>query len=80
MELDRSHKPRRSARPWPAVSSAVTGQLVVTADTFGNTGAASIPMALHAAREQGRLCPQSTVLHAAVGDGMSWAGTVQGRL
>ncbi|MGW2994662.1 3-oxoacyl-[acyl-carrier-protein] synthase III C-terminal domain-containing protein [Streptomyces sp. NPDC001193] len=36
----------------------MTGQLVVTADTFGNTGAASTPMALHAAREQGRLCPQ----------------------
>ncbi|WP_405867818.1 ketoacyl-ACP synthase III [Streptomyces sp. NBC_01515] len=52
-------------------------QLVVTADTFGNTGAASIPMAMHAARSQGRLKPQSTVLHAAVGAGMSWAGSVQ---
>ncbi|MCX4717926.1 3-oxoacyl-ACP synthase III family protein [Streptomyces virginiae] len=52
-------------------------QLVVTADTFGNTGAASIPMALHVAREQGRLHPESTVLHAAVGAGMSWAGTLQ---
>ncbi|MGW6704052.1 3-oxoacyl-ACP synthase III family protein [Streptomyces sp. NPDC054956] len=54
-----------------------TSQLVVTADTFGNTGAASIPMALHVARDQGRLHPDSTVLHAAVGAGMSWAGTVQ---
>ncbi|WP_407840699.1 3-oxoacyl-ACP synthase III family protein [Streptomyces sp. DSM 116496] len=52
-------------------------QLVVTADTFGNTGAASIPMALHVARDQGRLRPENTVLHVAVGAGMSWAGTVQ---
>ncbi|WP_411084755.1 3-oxoacyl-ACP synthase III family protein [Streptomyces sp. cmx-18-6] len=52
-------------------------QLVVTADTLGNTGAASIPMALHAARAQGRLTPHKTVLHAAVGAGMSWAGSVQ---
>ncbi|MFJ7206596.1 3-oxoacyl-ACP synthase III family protein [Streptomyces sp. NPDC098789] len=52
-------------------------QLVVTADTFGNTGAASIPMALHVARAEGRLKPESTVLHAAVGAGMTWAGTVQ---
>lgn len=56
------------------ISSA---QLVVTADVFGNTGAASIPMALHAARSQGRLKPRNTVLHAAVGAGMSWAGSVQ---
>lgn len=52
-------------------------QLVVTADIFGNTGAASIPMALHTARAQGRLTPRKTVLHVAVGAGMSWAGTVQ---
>ncbi|MCX5205638.1 ketoacyl-ACP synthase III [Streptomyces sp. NBC_00237] len=52
-------------------------QLVITADVFGNTGAASIPMALHTARAQGRLTSQKTVLHAAVGAGMSWAGTVQ---
>ncbi|WP_327265808.1 hypothetical protein OG444_34530 [Streptomyces sp. NBC_01232] len=45
--------------------------------TFGNTGATSVPMALHVAREQGRLHTESTVLHAAVGAGMSWAGTVQ---
>ncbi|MCX5309190.1 MULTISPECIES: 3-oxoacyl-[acyl-carrier-protein] synthase III C-terminal domain-containing protein [Streptomyces] len=53
------------------------GSRVVTAHAFGNTGAASIPMALHVAREQGRLHPESTVLHAAVGAGMCWAGTVQ---
>ncbi|CAM5275224.1 3-oxoacyl-[acyl-carrier-protein] synthase 3 [Streptomyces spiroverticillatus] len=52
-------------------------QLVITADTYGNTGAASIPMALHTARADGRLAPRTTVLHAAVGAGMSWAGVVQ---
>ncbi|MEU1175535.1 3-oxoacyl-ACP synthase III family protein [Streptomyces microflavus] len=54
-----------------------TEQLVITADTYGNTGAASIPMAMHHARAQGRLTSQKAVLHAAVGAGMSWAGTVQ---
>ncbi|MFE0581671.1 3-oxoacyl-[acyl-carrier-protein] synthase III C-terminal domain-containing protein [Streptomyces sp. NPDC058874] len=52
-------------------------QLVLTADAFGNTGAASLPMALHVARDHGRIHPETTVLHAAVGAGMSWAGTVQ---
>jgi 3-oxoacyl-[acyl-carrier-protein] synthase-3 len=42
----------------------------------GNTSAASIPLALAAAREQGRLRPGHRVLLAAFGAGFTWGGTV----
>ncbi len=43
---------------------------------IGNTSAASIPLALAFAREEGRLHPGDTVLVAAVGAGFTWGGTV----
>ncbi len=43
---------------------------------IGNTSAASIPLALAFAREEGRLSPGDTVLVAAVGAGFTWGGTV----
>ena len=43
---------------------------------IGNTSAASIPLALAMAREEGRLHPGDTVLVAAVGAGFTWGGTV----
>jgi 3-oxoacyl-[acyl-carrier-protein] synthase III len=42
----------------------------------GNTSAASIPLALAFAREEGRLHPGDTVLVAAVGAGFTWGATV----
>jgi len=43
----------------------------------GNTSAASLPLALHAARRDGRLRPGSRVLLGAVGSGFTWgAGLV----
>jgi len=42
----------------------------------GNTSAASIPLALTFAREDGRLHPGDTVLMAAVGAGFTWGATV----
>lgn len=42
----------------------------------GNTSAASIPLALALAREEGRLHPGDTVLVAAVGAGFTWGATV----
>jgi 3-oxoacyl-[acyl-carrier-protein] synthase-3 len=42
----------------------------------GNTSAASIPLALTFAREDGRLRPGDTVLLAAVGAGFTWGATV----
>jgi 3-oxoacyl-[acyl-carrier-protein] synthase-3 len=43
---------------------------------YGNTSAASIPMALAEAQSRGMLAEDSTVLCAAFGGGLSWAATV----
>lgn len=43
---------------------------------YGNVSAASIPMALADAREEGRLAPGMTVLSAAFGAGFTWAAAV----
>jgi 3-oxoacyl-[acyl-carrier-protein] synthase-3 len=44
--------------------------------TLGNTSAASIPLALGAARTDARLTPGSRVLLAAFGAGLTWGATV----
>jgi 3-oxoacyl-[acyl-carrier-protein] synthase III len=43
---------------------------------YGNTSAASIPLALREAEAEGRLRPGSTVLLGAFGAGLTWAATV----
>jgi 3-oxoacyl-[acyl-carrier-protein] synthase-3 len=43
---------------------------------FANTSAATIPLALAEAHEQGRLEPGCSVLAAAFGGGLTWAATV----
>jgi 3-oxoacyl-[acyl-carrier-protein] synthase-3 len=45
-------------------------------DSTGNTSSASIPLALVAAIEQGRLAPGDNILFAGFGAGMSWASLV----
>jgi 3-oxoacyl-[acyl-carrier-protein] synthase-3 len=62
---------------------AVAGELgadparvVDVVDRFANTSAASIPIALSVAAEEGRLRPGATVLLAAFGAGLVWGGTV----
>jgi 3-oxoacyl-[acyl-carrier-protein] synthase III len=45
----------------------------LTVDRHANTSAASIPLALADARDQGRLRPGDTVLLAAFGAGLTWA-------
>ncbi len=47
-------------------------QVVHTIDRFGNTTAASIPMALDIARKDGRAAPGRTLLFAAFGSGFTW--------
>ena len=42
---------------------------------FGNTSAATLPMALALAEEEGRLAPGSLVLLAAFGGGLTWGAT-----
>lgn len=48
------------------------GKVVVNIDRFGNTSAASIPVALHEARQAGRLKPGDLVLFMAFGAGLTW--------
>lgn len=45
-------------------------------DRYGNTSAASIPLALEEARRCGRIGPGSTLIMVAFGAGLTWAGTV----
>lgn len=47
-------------------------KVVMTADRFGNTGAASVAMALDTAQKDGRLKPGSLVGLVAFGAGLSW--------
>lgn len=51
-------------------------KVYVNIDRFGNTSAASIPIAMHEARAAGKIGPGSTLLLAAFGAGVTWAGTV----
>lgn len=45
-------------------------------DRYGNTSAASIPLALTEARAEGRLGPRSTILMVGFGAGLTWASTI----
>jgi 3-oxoacyl-[acyl-carrier-protein] synthase-3 len=45
-------------------------------DRFGNTSAASIPLALEHARQEGALVPGARVLVGAFGAGLTWGATV----
>ena len=47
----------------------------VNVDRYGNTSAASIPVALCEAIDQGRIKPGDKILMVAFGAGLSWAGT-----
>jgi 3-oxoacyl-[acyl-carrier-protein] synthase-3 len=49
---------------------------VVNIDRYGNTSAASVPMALAEAADAGRLRPGDLVLLSGFGAGMSWASAV----
>jgi 3-oxoacyl-[acyl-carrier-protein] synthase-3 len=48
----------------------------VNIDRYGNTSAASIPIALDEAARQGRLVPGQVVLMTAFGAGLTWAASV----
>jgi 3-oxoacyl-[acyl-carrier-protein] synthase-3 len=52
------------------------GRVVECISRFGNTSAASIPIALAATLEDGRIAPGDRVLLAAFGGGLTWGATV----
>ncbi len=49
------------------------GQLFINVQDYGNTGSASVPLALWEARQQGRVKPGDLVLLTAFGAGFHWA-------
>ncbi|MQY07864.1 3-oxoacyl-ACP synthase III family protein [Actinomadura macrotermitis] len=51
-------------------------RVVFTGERYGNTGAASIPISLHAAVQQGRLHEGMLVLFIALGAGLTWGATL----
>jgi len=53
-----------------------TERTVVNIERYGNTSAASIPLALAEAADAGRFSPGDTILLSGFGAGMSWASAV----
>lgn len=51
-------------------------QTVVTVDKYGNTSAASIPMAMNYAYEQGKIKKGDTILFDAFGAGLTWGSAL----
>lgn len=51
-------------------------RVVVNLDRYGNTSAASVPIALAEAADDGRLAPGTVALTCGVGAGMAWATAV----
>jgi len=51
-------------------------KVFVNIDKYGNTSAASVPLAMDEAWRQGSIGPGSTVILAAFGAGLTWAGAV----
>lgn len=52
------------------------GHVMVNVDRYGNTSSASVPLALHEAREQGRLGPGKVVALVAFGGGLTWGASI----
>ena len=51
-------------------------QVVVTVDKFGNTSAASIPMAINEVYESGKLAKGDLLLLDAFGGGLTWGSAL----
>jgi len=51
-------------------------KVMVNINHYGNTSAASVPIALHEAHDDGRLEPGKLVVLAAFGAGLTWAGAL----
>jgi 3-oxoacyl-[acyl-carrier-protein] synthase-3 len=51
-------------------------KVVITVDRHGNTSAASIPLALDAAKRDGRIKPGDLVMLEAIGGGFTWGSAL----
>ena len=63
-------------RVWPTVSVFLWTRSMVNVDKYGNTSAASIPVALDEAKRQGRIHKGDIVLLNAFGAGFAWGAAV----
>ena len=71
------HQANRRINEHLADSLGIPSDRVVhTIEHFGNTTAASIPMALDVARREGRVQPGTNVVHAAFGSGFTWGSSL----
>ena len=52
------------------------GKVMVNLDKYGNTSAASVPIALDEALREGRCKPGDTVLLVAFGGGLTWSSAI----
>jgi 3-oxoacyl-[acyl-carrier-protein] synthase-3 len=77
IDLVVAHQPNPSLLREVAAELGVPPQrLVIVADEIGNVGAACVPYALAAACGRGQLAAGNRILLAAIGAGMTWAGTL----
>jgi 3-oxoacyl-[acyl-carrier-protein] synthase-3 len=51
-------------------------KLFVNIDRYGNTGSATVPVAIHEAHEQGRMARGDVVVLVTFGAGLTWSGAV----
>ncbi|MEM6307148.1 MAG: 3-oxoacyl-[acyl-carrier-protein] synthase III C-terminal domain-containing protein, partial [Pseudomonadota bacterium] len=51
-------------------------QIVMTVQNHGNTSAASIPLALATAQEEGKLQPGQIIVSGAIGGGLAWGTAI----
>ena len=65
-----------SSRPPPSTPGIPLDKVMVNVDRYGNTSAASIPLALARPRQTGRLKPGMLVLLVAFGAGFTWGSAV----
>ena len=78
-EIDLLIPHQANARIMRAVASRLgiePQRVVVNIDRYGNTSAASVPLALAEAVDDGRLAPGDLVLFTAIGAGLTWASAV----
>ena len=72
----RTRRTCASSRPWPSGMNAPMEKVMVNIEQYGNTSAATVPIALCEALEQGRVKPNSYLLTAAFGAGLTWGAAL----
>ena len=51
-------------------------RVMINIDRYGNTSAATVPVALDEARREGRVVKGKHVILVAFGDGLTWGGSL----